>query len=131
MLAIGDNRYDEAWQAEHPEETDRLLKEAAANASPFLKEPGGIAGITRQIEARSHHDTYDRLSSMRIPTLVCGGKYDGQARPEAVRNLHAQIPAAELRFFAGGHRFLSQDPEAYKVIGEFLRRHCSASKQIL
>ncbi|MFZ0467512.1 MAG: alpha/beta hydrolase [Thiogranum sp.] len=131
MLAIGDNRYDEAWQAQHPEETDRLLKEAAANASPFLKEPGGIAGITRQIEARSHHHTYDRLSSMRIPTLVCGGKYDGQARPEAVRNLHGQIPAAELRFFEGGHRFLSQDPEAYAVIAGFLQRHCSASRQTL
>ena len=126
MLAIGDSRYNQAWQAEHPEETDRLLQEAAANASPFLKEPGGIVGITRQIEARSHHDTYERLPSIRIPTLVCGGKYDGQATPEAVRNLHAQIPAAELHYFEGGHRFLSQDPEAYKVIAEFLRCQCSA-----
>ena len=127
MLAIGDQRYNEAWQAAHAEETGRMLKEAAANASPFLKEPGGIVGISRQIEARSHHDTYDRLPSIRVPTLVCGGKYDGQASPEAVRNLHGQIPAAELRFFEGGHRFLSQDPEAYKVIAEFLQRHCSAS----
>lgn len=126
MLAIGDNRYNQAWQAEHPQDTERMLKEAAANASPFLTEPGGIIGITRQIEARSHHDTYDRLSSIRVPTLVCGGKYDAQASPEVVRNLHARIPGAELRFFAGGHRFLSQDPEAYKVITGFLRRHCSA-----
>jgi len=127
MLAIGDQRYNEAWQAEHPEETEQMLKEAAAGASPFLKEPGGIVGITRQIEARSHHDTYDRLPSIRIPTLVCGGKYDGQARPEAVKNLHDRIPAAELRFFEGGHRFLSQDAEAYKVIAGFLHRHCKAS----
>jgi 3-oxoadipate enol-lactonase len=126
MLAIGDNRYNESWQAGHPEETERMLQEAAAGASPFLKEPGGIAGITRQIEARSHHDTYERLPSIQIPTLVCGGKYDGQASPEAVRNLHGRIPAAELRFFEGGHRFLSQDPEAYKVIAGFLQRHCSA-----
>jgi len=127
MLAIGDERYNEAWQAEHPEETEHMLKEAAANASPFLKEPGGIVGITRQIEARSHHDTYGRLPSIQIPTLVCAGKYDGQARPEAVRNLHGQIPAAELSFFEGGHRFLSQDAEAYKVIAEFLHRQCNAS----
>ena len=127
MLAIGDNRYNEAWQAAHAEETERMLKDAAASVSPFLKEPGGIVGITRQIEARSHHDTYDRLPSIRIPTLVCGGKYDGQAGPEAVRNLHGQIPAAELHFFEGGHRFLGQDPEAYKVITGFLQRHCSAS----
>jgi len=130
LLAIGDNRYNEAWQAAHVEETERMLKEAAANASPFLKEPGGITGITRQMEARSHHDTYDRLPSIRIPVLVCGGKYDGQASPEAVRNLHSQIAAAELRFFEGGHRFLSQDPEAYEVIAGFLLRHCSTTNQV-
>jgi len=127
MLAIGDSRYNEAWQAAHVEETETMLKEAAADASPFLKEPGGIAGITRQIEARSHHDSFDRLPSIQVPTLVCGGKYDGQARPEAVRNLHSQIPAAELQFFEGGHRFLSQDPEAYRVIAGFIQHHCGAS----
>jgi 3-oxoadipate enol-lactonase len=127
MLAIGDNRYNEGWQAAHPEETGQILRELAADASPFLKEPGGIVGITRQIEARSHHDTYDRLPAIHAPTLVCGGKYDGQATPEAVRNLHARIPVAELRFFEGGHRFLGQDPEAYKVIAEFIQRHCGAS----
>lgn len=127
MLAIGDRRYNEAWQAEHPEETEHMLKEAAANASPFLKEPGGIVGISRQMEARSHHDSYDRLPSIRVPTLVCGGKYDGQATPEAVRNLQGQVQGAELRFFEGGHRFLSQDPEAYEVITKFLEHHCSTS----
>lgn len=127
MLAIGDNRYSEAWQAAHPEETERMLKEAAANASPFLKEPGGIVGITRQMEARSHHDCYERLPSIRVPTLVCGGKHDGQASPEAVRNLHGRIAGAQLRFFEGGHRFLSQDPEAYQVIADFLRQQCSTS----
>ena len=126
MLAIGDDRCNETWQAEHPEETERLLKEAAAGASPFLSEPGGIAGLTRQIEARSHHDCFARLPSLRIPALVCGGKYDRQARPEVVRNLHAQIPAAELRMFAGGHGFLGQDPQACEVITAFLQRHCSS-----
>ncbi len=127
MLAIGDDRFNETWQAEHPEETERMLKEAAANASPFLSEPGGIASITRQIEARSHHDTYDRLPTIQIPTLVCGGEYDRQARPEVVRNLHGQIPNAALRYFAGGHSFLSQDPQAYEVISAFIQRHCSTS----
>jgi 3-oxoadipate enol-lactonase len=125
MLAIGDDRYNEAWQAENPEETGRMLKEAAANASLFLSEPGGITGITRQIEARSHHDTFDRLPAIQIPTLVCGGEFDRQARPEVVRNLHGQITDAGLRFFAGGHNFLSQDPEAYKTISGFIQRHCS------
>jgi 3-oxoadipate enol-lactonase len=127
MLAIGDDRHNETWQAEHPEETERLLSEAAANASPFLSEPGGIIGITRQIEARSHHDSYDRLPAIRVPTLVCGGEYDRQARPEVVSNLHGQIPNAELRFFAGGHGFLGQDPQAYEVISAFIQHHCSTA----
>jgi surfactin synthase thioesterase subunit len=80
------------------------------------------------MEARSHHDSYDRLQSIRISTLVCGGKYDDQARPEAVRNLHAQIPSAKLHFFEGCHRFLIQDTEAYMVIAGFLQQQCSSPR---
>ncbi len=126
MLAIGDDRFNETWQAENPEETEGMLKESAANASPFLSEHGGITGITRQIEARSHHNTFDRLPSIQVPTLVCGGEFDRQARPDVVRNLHGRITDAELRFFKGGHNFLSQDPEAYKAIAGFIQQHCSA-----
>jgi len=61
MLAIGDNRYNETWQAEHFEETERMLKEAAADVSPFLKEPGGIVGISRQI----------RHAATTTPTTGC------------------------------------------------------------
>lgn len=127
MLAIGDIRYNEAWQADHPEETERILKELSENPSPFLKEPGGLTGIARQIEVRKYHDTYQRLTSIRVPTLVCGGKYDGQAKPEAVKNLHSRITGSELLFFEGGHRFLSQDPAAYKVIADTLEFRCSSS----
>ncbi len=129
MLAIGDTRCSEAWQAQHPEKTAELLAAAAASASPFLKEAGGIAGITRQIEARRHHDTYERLPALRLPTLICGGKYDGQAKPEAVSNLHGQIEGAELKFFDGGHRFLEQDPDAFQYIGKTLERRCLESEE--
>ena len=126
MLAISDTRKNAAWQAANPEETQRLLQQAAANAPPFLKETDGIAGLTRQIEARRHHDTYERLPQIRVPVLVCGGRYDGQATPEAVTALQRRIPGAELQFFDGGHRFLSEDPEAYRAIAEFLQRHAAA-----
>lgn len=124
MLGIVDTRHNEEWQAKHPEETARLLANSASDASPFLKEPGGIIGITRQIEARSQHDTYERLPTINAPTLVCGGIYDAQAKPEAVRNLHSQIPRAELHFFEGGHNFLIQDPNAYKLIASTIERNC-------
>jgi 3-oxoadipate enol-lactonase len=128
MLAIADVRRNEAWQATHPEETEQLLKQAAAAASPFLKEAGGIMGLTRQIEARSHHDTYDRLPQIQVPVLVCGGRYDGQATPDVVENLHRHIPGAKIGFFAGGHRFLSEDPEASKAVAAFLEQQCQTGK---
>jgi 3-oxoadipate enol-lactonase len=124
MLAIADVRRNEAWQAAHPEETREFLKQAAAAASPFLKEPGGIMGLTRQIEARSKHDTYDRLQKIRVPVLVCGGRLDGQASPDVVENLYRRLSNAEIRFFEGGHRFLNEDPEASKAVAEFLEQQC-------
>ena len=126
MLAISDTRKNEAWQAANPEETGQVLKQAGENAPPFLKEADGIMGLTRQIEARRHHDTYERLPQIRVPVLVCGGRYDGQATPEAVSALHRQIAGAELQFFEGGHRFLSEDPDAYQAVAEFLQRHATA-----
>jgi 3-oxoadipate enol-lactonase len=131
MLAIADVRRNEAWQATHPEETEQLLKQAAAAASPFLKEPGGITGLTRQIEARSHHDTCNRLPQIQVPVLVCGGRYDGQASPDVVENLHRHISGAEIGFFAGGHRFMNEDPEASKTVAEFLEHQCQTRNSFI
>ena len=127
MLAIADIRNNEAWQTAHPDETEQQLQQAAAAASPFLSEPGGIIGLSRQFEARSHHDSYDRLPQLQLPVLVCGGRYDGQASPEVVENLQRRIPGAEIRFFAGGHQFLNEDPEASKTAVEFLQHQCQTT----
>jgi 3-oxoadipate enol-lactonase len=120
MLGIWDTRRNATWQAEHPEKTRRILTRAATNTPPFLHEMGGATGFKRQLEARSHHNTYERLSAIQVPTLVCGGYYDGNAKPEFVVNLHKQIPGSRLQFFEGGHNFLSQDPNAYKFIAATL-----------
>ncbi|WP_275099097.1 alpha/beta fold hydrolase [Sedimenticola hydrogenitrophicus] len=120
MLGIADTRKGPAWQAENPERTLELIRQGAENAAPFLSEPGGIAGIRRQIQARRHHDTYNRLHRISAPTLVCAGKFDGQAKFEAVNRLHERIPEAKLKVFQGGHAFLNQDPEAYLEIIKFL-----------
>jgi 3-oxoadipate enol-lactonase len=78
------------------------------------------AGATLQLEARSQHDTYDRLDEIRCPVLVAAGRYDGQAPPENARVLAERIPGARLEFFEGGHPFLRQDPQAVSVIEAFL-----------
>ena len=90
---------------------------AALAAPPELPLPAGLA---RQLEARRHHDTWDRLPAIDVPTLVAAGRHDGISPPENSRRLAAQIPGARLELFEGGHAFLFQDPAAWPAITAFL-----------
>ena len=78
------------------------------------------AGLARQLEARRHHDSWDRLPAIEAPTLVAAGRYDGVAPLENSRRLAAQIPDARLEVFEGGHPFLTQDPAAWPAVAAFL-----------
>jgi 3-oxoadipate enol-lactonase len=84
-------------------------------------EPGREIGARRQLEARAGHDTFDRLSSITAPTLVCTGRYDGIAPLSNSEVLVERIPDAELDVFDGGHLFLLTDRRAWQRIVEFLR----------
>jgi 3-oxoadipate enol-lactonase len=77
-------------------------------------------GMALQLEARRHHDTWDRLTNITCPTLVCGGLFDGIAPPENSEHLAERIPHAELAMFDGGHGFFIQDPTAFGRMIEFL-----------
>lgn len=79
-------------------------------------------GRRRQIEARKGHDTSERLHLIKVPTLICGGRYDTLAPPENIEALAKRIPNATLEFFEGGHLFLGQDPRAYPRIVEFVHQ---------
>ena len=41
--------------------------------------PSRRTGAALQLDARSRHDTWDRLPELRMPVLLCAGKYDGIA----------------------------------------------------
>jgi 3-oxoadipate enol-lactonase len=84
------------------------------------------SGAALQLEARSHHDTWDRLSRITCPTLVCGGRFDGIAPQENSERLAERIPGAELAIFDGGHQFLWQDRAAFARIISFLHAHSPA-----
>jgi 3-oxoadipate enol-lactonase len=77
-------------------------------------------GLARQLQARSHHDTWDRLPQLRVATLVLAGRYDGVARPETVARLAERIPGARLVTRDGGHTFLRGDRAAWDQIVAFL-----------
>ncbi|MEE4381913.1 MAG: alpha/beta fold hydrolase [Pseudomonadales bacterium] len=121
QLELSDRRMDAAWQAAHPERVERILAQQRAQAAIGAGEPGRAEGAARQLEARRRHDSWDRLPSLRVPTLVCAGRHDGIAPPENAEALAARIPGAELRWFDGGHLFLLQDRSAWPAIVAWLR----------
>jgi 3-oxoadipate enol-lactonase len=119
MIPISDTRHDAAWAKANPEAYDKLF--AIAAADPFADEPGHAMGLHRQLEARSHHDTWDRLHTVSIPTMIAAGRYDGIATPAAQEGMASRMPGARLRFFEGGHLFLLQDRDAFPEIVAFLK----------
>jgi 3-oxoadipate enol-lactonase len=86
---------------------------AAGEAAP--------AGLVRQLQARRHHDTCERLGALRVPTLVTTGRFDGIAPAANSSALAQAIRGARMHVFEGGHGFLLQDPRAWPAIAEFVR----------
>lgn len=119
MIPISDTRRDDAWAAANPGLYEQIVEMTAAD--PFGDEPGRKQGAHRQLEARAHHDTWDRLPQITCPVLVAAGRHDGIALPETQERLAARIPGAQLRFFDGGHLFMIQDRAAVPAMVEFLK----------
>jgi 3-oxoadipate enol-lactonase len=119
LIPVNDTRRDEAWAKANPEMYAQFV--AFASADPFGDEPGRAMGYHRQLEARAHHDTYDRLGQIDCPVLIAAGRYDGIALPATQEKMAARIKGAELRFYDGGHMFMIQDRTAMPAMVEFLK----------
>ena len=123
MIGFSDNRHDEVWRRDNPEEYQEVIDSRVIGLRDSYGEAGSEkrTGITRQLEARRDHDTCDRLHGLRMPTLISGGRYDGVSPSSNLEALHGLIPSSRLELFEGGHGFLGQDPRAYEVIIDFLK----------
>jgi len=119
-LGLSDVRRDAAWQAANADTVAQLATAARAQASLGDDDPRFAAGRRVQLEARSHHDTTERLGRITSPTLVCAGRHDGIAPLANSEVLAERIPGATLRVFEGGHLFLLQDRAAWPAIIDFL-----------
>jgi 3-oxoadipate enol-lactonase len=119
-MELSDTRCDAQWREAHPEATARILGMMASRAQTGAGEQGREEGMRLQLEARSHHDTFDRLRELAMPVYLCGGRHDGIAPPANMEAIDRQIPDSTLEFFEGGHLFLMQDPAAFPRIIEFL-----------
>lgn len=114
QLGISDTRYGAEWQAANAETAEKIFGTMRRGRDASI-------GERLQLEARSHHDTYDRLPSITAPTLVCAGRYDGIAPLSNAEAIASQIPNSELRVYEGGHLFIVQDKAAWPDILDFLR----------
>jgi 3-oxoadipate enol-lactonase len=121
ILELSDTRRDEAWQIANPAQFQTLFDQVLAGLRVGADEPGRKIGFQRQLEARSHHDTYERLPALKMPVYICGGRYDGIATPANLKAMQEQIPGARLKLFEGGHLFYIQDPRAFDRMVAFLR----------
>jgi 3-oxoadipate enol-lactonase len=112
-----DTRFTPEWLAAHPD--DRTLADFIVKREQ-ASEAADQTGAIGQLEARSHHDVFDRLPMITCPTLVACGRYDGIAPLRNGEAIASRIPDAELRVYDGGHAFFVQDPAALPEVIAFL-----------
>ncbi len=113
-----DTRFTPEWLAAH--DGDRALVEVMGARTAEPKGVEAVRGEVEQLEARRHHDVYDRLDKITCPALICAGRYDGIAPPANAEAIAARVPQAELQFYDGGHAFFVQDPRAFPDVLDFL-----------
>jgi 3-oxoadipate enol-lactonase len=117
-LELLDTRFTPEWLAGHPD--DQALVEMLAGRMAAAPSEEARRGEANQMEARSHHDVYDRLPRITCPTFVASGRFDGIAPLSNGEAIASQVPGAELHVYAGGHMFIAQDRAAFPQILGFL-----------
>jgi len=113
-----DTRFDAEWLADHP--FDRAIVEQMAARQQEEKSPERRRGDAMQLEARRHHDVWDRLPRIACPTLVMCGEFDGLAPPANSEAIASRVAGSELRRYQGGHMFVAQDRRAMPDVLAFL-----------
>jgi pimeloyl-ACP methyl ester carboxylesterase len=113
--------YSPGFPDRHPEHVAEDLRIGAA-------QPKHPQGGRRQWEAMQGFDSFERLSSLRVPTLVLHGTEDRAVAPENAGLLAERIPGAELVLLEGaGHLYHSEQAEAADAaVLDFIRRHADA-----
>jgi len=115
---LADRRYSPQFLAANP--FDQRLFDFAAAARAVAKSTEQLRGEALQLEARSRHDVWDRLTAITCPTLVACGEFDALAPPANSAAIASRIAGSELRTYRGGHAFVWQDRTAWTDITSFL-----------
>jgi len=110
--------YSQRFAEEHPDHIAEDLEVGGRN-------PQEAHSRRRQWEAMQGFDSFDRLPTLKAPTLVLHGSEDRLVPAENAQLLADRIPGAESRILIGaGHLYHSEQADAADaaVLG-FIRRH--------
>lgn len=119
MIPLNDTRMA-ALEESDTERYERVLRRTIEALSAGASDAEAVEGRRMQLEARRHHDAHLRLPQLRLPVMICAGRYDAIAPLENAEALQAQIAGSRLEVFEGGHLFMIQDKRAYLAMAEFL-----------
>lgn len=117
-IALLDTRYSPEFLAGH--RLDQAIVDMYIERAHAPRTPAQRAGELAQLEARRHHDVWDRLSAITCPTFIGYGRFDDLAPPVNSENMASRIANAELHGYEGGHIFFVQDPTALPEVVGFL-----------
>lgn len=124
LISVSDRRFNEEWFAERPQDRALFNRAQKADEGDDLLDQTTAKkarpGARWQLEARRHHDVWDRLPRITCRTLVMSGHYDGIAPVENGAAITGQLKRAEHRIYDGGHHFFIQDPQALPEMAFFL-----------
>ncbi len=80
--------------------------------------------LSKQMQAITTHDTYDRLPEIKAATLIIAGDADRIVPVENAHILASRIPHAELIIMKNaGHMLIEAAREVNRVTLDFLKRH--------
>ena len=116
--ALAEAAFTKGYIASHPEIIPAMIEARR-------QRPIDPVALDHRLKAVLHHNVYDRLGEIKIPTLVITGRDDALVSWENSRLLADSISGAELVILEpAGHCFwLEQPQQSIEAIGAFLKSH--------
>jgi proline-specific peptidase len=101
-----------------PEGLERAFSRFGADVYNTMWGPSEFGPVTGMLKS---WDITERLSEIKVPTLITGGRYD-EARPDHLEILHQCIEGSEMVIFEeSAHLAFAEERKHYiQVLGDFL-----------
>jgi len=122
MMQANSDRNDE-WMKKSKSEFEMSFAILKRDEKCGESDPLRWEGVTRQLDARKEHDTWDKISQLEMDVLVLGSPKDMITPPKLSENMAKRIGKnAEMKLdFDWGHPFMAADVAAPPFVNEWLR----------